>query len=260
MKLNKIFNTLSIAAVALFATACADTDAQYEIPVVGAPNLLSITPAESGVLLYGDKTIKVKFDKRVNFVTANLNKITLNGVPVKKALVLGADSVLTIYADVSFSKTQNLIIPAGLIKGPQGDAYDKDINVTWTIKDLPSNKVTEMTKKLGWGWNLGNHFDTSNMDYGYWDKATPTAATFNALAAAGAKSVRIPTTWTNHMGENNVIDADYLNEVAGVVDLAIAAGLNVILNTHHDSFEAELGNAALIPAKAAEYTELITTL
>lgn len=260
MKLNKIFNTLSIVAVALFATGCADTDAQYEIPVVGAPNLVSITPAENGVLLFGDKTIKVKFDKRVNFATANLNKITLNGVPVKKALVLGADSVLTIYADVSFSKTQNLVIPAGLIKGPQGDAYDKDINVTWTIKDLPSNKATEMTTRLGWGWNLGNHFDTSDMSYGYWDGATPTADTFEALAAAGAKTVRIPVTWTIHMDKNNVIDAAYLNEVAGVVDLAIAAGLNVILNTHHDSFETELGSAALVPAKAAEYAELITTL
>ena len=77
MKLNKIFNTLSIAAVAFFATACADTDAQYEIPVVGAPEYVSVTPSEDGVLLFGEKTIKVKFDRRVFFVTKNTSQITL---------------------------------------------------------------------------------------------------------------------------------------------------------------------------------------
>ena len=261
MKLNKIFNTLSLAAVALIATACQDTDAQYEIPVVGAPEYVSITPNESGVMLFGDKVIKVKFDKKVNFMTKNTNKITLNGVPVKKALVLGADSVLTIYADVSFSKTQNLIIPAGLITGSQGDAYNKDINVTWTVKDLPSNKATEMTQKLGWGWNLGNHFDTSNMNYGYWDGVeSADIAPFEKLVAAGAKTVRIPTTWTNHMDENYNISADYMNEVAGAVDKALAAGLNVILNTHHDSFETDLGNAAASAEDAVKDSTIIVRL
>lgn len=261
MKLRNIINTLSLAAVALIATACQDTDAQYEIPVVGAPEYVSITPNESGVMLFGDKVIKVKFDKKVNFMTKNTSKITLNGVPVKKALVLGADSVLTIYADVSFSKTQNLIIPAGLVTGSQGDPYNKDINVTWTVNDLPSNKATEMTQKLGWGWNLGNHFDTSNLEYGYWDGVeSADIAPFENLAAAGAKTVRIPVTWTIHMDESNVIDAAYLDEVKGVVDKAIAAGLNVILNTHHDSFETEIGNAALVPATAEKYEALITTL
>ena len=111
MKLNKIINTLSIAAVALFATACADTDAQYSIPQVGAPEYVSITPA-SGALVYGPKTITVTFDKNINFMTKNTSQITLNGVPVKRALVLGASNELTIYADVSFEKTQKLMIPA----------------------------------------------------------------------------------------------------------------------------------------------------
>ena len=168
MKLKNIINTLSIAAVALFATACQDTDAQYEIPVVGAPDFVSISPAD-GALVYGEKTITVTFDKNINFMTKNAEKITLNGVPVKKALVLGASNTLTITVDVDFNKEQTLIIPAGLITGPQGDAYDEEITMTWKINDLPSNTATELTKKLGWGWNLGNHFDTSNMERGYWD-------------------------------------------------------------------------------------------
>ena len=261
MKLNKIFNTLSIAAVAFFATACADTDAQYEIPVVGAPEYVSVTPSEDGVLLFGEKTIKVKFDRRVFFVTKNTSQITLNGVPVKKALVLGADSSLTITANVDFNKSQNLRIPAGLITGSQGDPYDKEISLTWTINPLPSNTATAMTEKLGWGWNLGNHFDTSNMEWGYWDGVDViSAAPFQTLSTAGAKTLRLPVTWTNHMDANNVIDATYLDEVAGVVDKAIAAGLNVILNTHHDSFETDLGNAAVSTEIGEKYEALITTL
>ena len=269
MKLNKIFNTLSIAAVALFATACQDTDAQYEIPVVGAPDFVSITPAD-GALVYGEKTITVTFDKNINFMTKNADKVTLNGVPVKKVLVLGASNTLTITVDVDFNKEQTLIIPAGLITGPQGDAYDEDIIMTWKINDLPSNTATELTKKLGWGWNLGNHFDTSNMEWGYWDGVSTIGSDlFTKLAAAGCKTVRIPATWTCHIKEGTGTsdekplewaDAGYLDEVAGAVDKAIAAGLNVILNTHHDSFETDLANAAGNPVAAKADSTLISQL
>jgi endoglucanase len=76
----------------------------------------------------------------------------------------------------------------------------------------------------------------------------------------GAKTVRIPATWTNHMGDGNIISADYLNEVKGVVDLALHNGLNVILNTHHDTFETDLGNAASNPEAYAADSALIVTL
>lgn len=265
MKLKNIINTMSIAVVAFVATACADTDAQYSIPEVGAPELVSTTPDANTVILFGEKIFTISFDKNINFASKNASQITLNGKSVKSALVLGVSKELTITADIDFSKTQTLVIPAGLITGPQGNAYNQEINLTWSIKDLPANTATEMTAKLGWGWNLGNHFDTSGdaitKGWGYWDGvSTMTAVPFLALANAGAKTVRIPATWTDHMDDNNVIDAAYLDEVAGVVDLAIAAGLNVVLNTHHDSFETDLGNAASNEETAAVDKALIETL
>jgi endoglucanase len=62
------------------------------------------------------------------------------------------------------------------------------------------------------------------------------------------------------MGDGNIISADYLNEVQGVVDLALHNGLNVILNTHHDTFETDLGNAASNPEAYAADSALIVTL
>ena len=265
MKLKNIFNTLSLADVAIVATGCQDTDAQIDIQEVDAPSYVSVTPAETSVMLYGEKTITVTFDKNIGFATKNTSKITLNGKSVKFANVTGVSKSLTIKADVDFSKTQKLHIPAGLVVGPQQKVYDKDIDITWTVKDLPDNDATKMTQKLGWGWNLGNHFDTSgdaiSKGWGYWDGvATITAAPFNALAAAGAKTVRMPVTWTDHMDDNNVIAADYLTEVSDAVQKAVDAGLNVIVNTHHDSFETALGDAANDEAKAAEVKALIETL
>ena len=263
--MKKIYNMLTVAAVALLATACNDTDAQYDIPIVGAPQLVSATPETSEPLLFGEQTFTITFDKNIGFATANASKITLNGTPVKKALVLGAAPTLTITADVDFKKTQNLVIPAGLIVGSQGAPYDKEISLTWTIGSLPSNDATAITQKLGWGWNLGNHFDTSGdaikNGWGYWDGVDKmTAAPFQTLASVGAKTLRMPVTWTDHMNESNVISADYLNEVAAAVDLAIGAGLNVIINTHHDSFETNLGNAAGDASVAKADSALIVTL
>ena len=261
MKLNKMINTLSIAAVALLATACNDTDAQYTITEVGAPEFTVSEPSVvDDVLLFGERTIRVAFDKKVGFATKNASQITLNGVPVKKALVYGADSIFTVVADVNFDRVQTLHIPAGLIIGPQHKAYDKDLDLTWEIKDLPDNEATQMTKKLGWGWNLGNHFDTSDVTWGYWDGATPTAALFQKLASYGAKTVRIPATWTCHMDATNTIAQSYLDEVGDVVSMAIDAGLNVILNSHHDSFETDLGYAASNPIEAKLDSTLIATL
>ena len=151
MKLKNIFNTLSLAAVALVATGCQDTDAQTDVLEVDAPVLVSVTPDETGLLLFGEKTITVTFDKNIGFATKNASKITLNGKSVKSANVAGVSASLTIKADVDFEKTQKLHIPAGLIVGPQYKTYDKDIDITWTVKALPDNAATRCSfQHTGW--------------------------------------------------------------------------------------------------------------
>ena len=102
-----------------------------------------------------------------------------------------------------------------------------------------NNDAWAFSQKLGFGWNLGNHFDTYPMTYGYWDKATPTAALFTKLKSYGFSSVRIPVTWYEHADSDMVVTDDFMAEVAEVVGWARDAGLNVILNTHHDDADSK---------------------
>lgn len=244
MKMNKYLSAFGAAAVLFGLAACADTDAQYEVKPMAAPEFLGESPSAQTPMLLGERTIQLKFNEKINFVTDNTSQITFDGKPVKKALVLGASDVLTITVDVDFADTHSLHVPAGLVTTADKQSYDKDIDFTWTLPALPSNTATQMTEQLGFGWNLGNHFDTSDTQWGYWDKATPTQSLYTKLASAGVKTVRIPVTWTCHTTEG--IDT-YIDEVGQNVDWALGAGLNVIVNTHHDSFEVDLGVSANDP-------------
>ena len=75
MKLNKIFSTIALAAAVFGLAACSDTDAKYTVADVDAPEWVSITPNESGVLLFGERTVTVTFDKNVFFATKNLDMV-----------------------------------------------------------------------------------------------------------------------------------------------------------------------------------------
>ena len=109
------------------------------------------------------------------------------------------------------------------------------------IKDpaLPNNTAVSRTMELGLGWNMGNHFDAYSNGVANetaWGGTPATEATFRGVKAAGFSTVRIPVTWLGHIGEapDYTLDEAWLNRVYEVVGYAEKAGLNVILNTHHD--------------------------
>ncbi|WP_078859865.1 cellulase family glycosylhydrolase [Streptomyces rubellomurinus] len=62
---------------------------------------------------------------------------------------------------------------------------------------------------------------------------------FDHLKKEGFRSVRIPVTWYTHQSDTApyTVDATYLNRVKQVVDLALADGLYVEINVHHDSWK-----------------------
>lgn len=104
-----------------------------------------------------------------------------------------------------------------------------------------TSKITpaEHFKTLGFGWNLGNHLDAFNNGVSSetaWGNAKCTQATMDAVKAAGINTVRIPVTWLGHMGEEptfKISDA-WLGRVAEIAGYVKKAGMNAIINIHHD--------------------------
>ena len=124
--------------------------------------------------------------------------------------------------------------------------------------ELP--KATEIYPKMGIGWNAGNTMEVPS-DPTAWGNIVPNEAIIKGVKDAGFTTIRIPCAWyshsdaltkdieanggsadnTNytHVGKasdftNPTIDATWLKQVKDVVDLAIAEGMYVILNSHWD--------------------------
>lgn len=106
------------------------------------------------------------------------------------------------------------------------------------------NAVT--TADLGKGWNLGNSLDALNnsgpypwttSQETYWGNPVVNQQLFNAVAAAGFKSVRVPVSWFQYVDSSGNIEPFWLARVKQVVDMARSAGLYVIINQHHHNGE-----------------------
>ncbi len=111
------------------------------------------------------------------------------------------------------------------------------------ISGMPDD-ASLVAKYMGMGWCLGNQFDAHDNGVAgetAWGNPACTQETMNALRAAGLRTVRIPVTWLGKVGAapDYTIDADWLNRVAEVVGYAENAGLNVIINIHHDGADSQ---------------------
>jgi endoglucanase len=85
--------------------------------------------------------------------------------------------------------------------------------------------------------NIGNSLDAIPTETS-WGNPPITKALFDTLRAQGYHSVRIPVTWSNHQTATApyAIDPAFLTRVRQVVDWALADGLYVELDVHHDSW------------------------
>ncbi len=117
------------------------------------------------------------------------------------------------------------------------------------MRDISS---MQLVNEMGIGWNLGNTLDVceadrdgdgkvnetapegQKVDETLWGNPKATAELFASLKSDGISSVRIPITWRDHIDENNVIDAEWMDRVQELVDYAYDIGLYVIINIHHD--------------------------
>ena len=140
------------------------------------------------------------------------------------------------------SKSEDLQItfPDDILSGATADIPD----VTVDKYQVPDNEALNFVRNLKIGWNLGNTFDTTNVncqtDLEYekaWCGTYTTIEDIAAIKAAGFRTIRIPVSWHDHVDENFKINAEWMNRVKEVVDWCLACDLYVIVNTHHDNDE-----------------------
>ena len=136
---------------------------------------------------------------------------------------------------ISFAILLGLAIACYLFLAPRIRAYRKDMI------------GIRMMEKLGAGFNIGNDLDAYGVtahksaptveDFEtYWHNVPATKELFAAIRAAGFSSVRIPVSWSEHTDADGTIDPAWMERVREVVDQALAEGLYVILDTHHELF------------------------
>ena len=104
---------------------------------------------------------------------------------------------------------------------------------------IDGNTPREVTLSMGAGWNLGNQMDAVSNGVASetaWGNPPATQALFDSLKSHGFSTVRIPVTWLGHIGEapDYIIDPQWLSRVVDLVEMAENAGLNAIVNIHHD--------------------------
>lgn len=88
------------------------------------------------------------------------------------------------------------------------------------------------------GWNLGNSLDATGSETS-WGNPEITPSLIQQISAQGFKSIRIPITWSHRMGgaPDYTIDPAFMDRVQQVVDWSLDAGLYVMINIHHDSWQ-----------------------
>jgi endoglucanase len=101
------------------------------------------------------------------------------------------------------------------------------------LSNLPPQ---QFVKAMAPGWNLGNTFDADPSETS-WGNPETTQAMIQAVHAAGFNTVRIPVTWTDHIGAAPAytIDPAWMAKVQQVATWVNAAGMYAIVNTHHDA-------------------------
>lgn len=256
---KKTFLILGAALCTMGFTSCSssDDDGSGSTPsgtLTEDITLRSTTPAEGAEVDAATTTI-ISLQYASTVTISSKANVTLNGTQVTPAISTVTATKVEISVSLEAGKSYTLIVPSGTILGKDDASRTaKALTLNFTTKkgatdDLPDNDAMKVTRMLGFGWNLGNHFDSDNTDnvegnykpnYGYWDnQATPTEALYKKLAAAGIKTVRIPVTWgpyENMTDGNYTIESNFMATVKQNVLWAKAAGLNVILNTHHDEY------------------------
>lgn len=118
--------------------------------------------------------------------------------------------------------------------------------------ELTSLTAEEITSQMTIGWNLGNSLDATASSgtpstaspkkfATAWGNPEPTEELIETVNNAGFNTIRIPTTWYQHLSYNAStdeyeIEPTWMEYVKQTVDWAYERDMFIILNVHHEDF------------------------
>ena len=269
-----MFKHIKTAALALFACtafwACSDDEYTPDpAPTDAIENYISVESVSATDLSAdgGEVTITVKSGR---VPTARPADTWI----VRKSSDRSGDVstfVFTIAANTGDARSTTITFTSGKLtadatinqaKGEGGGGFQPPVR-------QDANSSVEMAKLMSLGWNLGNQFDGHNNGVASetaWGNPAARQDVFDALAAAGIRTVRIPVTWLGQFGEgpDYKINDAWLDRVAEVVGYAEQAGLCAILNIHHDGADSahwlDIKGAAADSTRNAEVTAQLSAM
>ncbi len=258
--------TATALTALLLAISCGGAAATPDTPdIPDAPDALSVSPAEFAAAPGGDKftldvtsparPVAVSDRKWVKITDGTYKDYKISyPVEVEANETFSERSAAITLTSGSLSATVTVTQP-----GKEEPAPEDDFLREITPGD---NAAWQMASRLGLGWNLGNQLDAHNngvAEETAWGNAKATQQTFRSLKTKGFTSVRIPVTWMGHIGDapDYKIEDAYMDRVVEVVGYAREAGLNAIVNIHHDGADSKYWlNIREAASSSARYEEI----
>ncbi len=114
-----------------------------------------------------------------------------------------------------------------------------------TLTGLTARQITD---QMVIGWNLGNTLDAHGSNVSnpqksamQWGNPVPTKELVQTVKNGGFNTIRIPTTWYEHIEYSEadqmyIVDEEWMGFVKQVVDYAYDLDMFIILNVHHEDW------------------------
>ncbi len=218
-KINKMLQAVLLMCLWAVSAACSDKDEYVEeVNFVVEHDALTFMKEASSYSLLIKSPVAPQVTCGAAWVDFSLEKLTA--------------TIYQLNVAVGENKTSERTADITIISG------DQSRTLTVDQKELANASPYEVRDRLGLGMNLGNHMDAykNYVADELCDTNVPiTQELFDKIKAAGFSTLRIPVTWIGHIGPAPDYEIDgRLERVAEIVGYAEKAGLNIIINIHHD--------------------------
>ena len=225
--------------------SCKKTSGEDPVREPAAPSSITLTPSSLAVGVEGESfRISVSSPSKPKFSVDQSSWVSITD-----GTFSSYQETVTVKVDANASYDERKAVITFTCTTSAGQALTASFNISQAGKQKPQRPTPDgtpgwvMAETVGFGWNMGNQMDAyvnGVAEEACWTHVAATKNLFDSLKEKGIKTIRIPITWLGHFGEAPEYRIDErLDRVEELVDWAEEAGLNAIINMHHDGAESK---------------------